>query len=174
MYGDSPAMESSLLRQLHPLKVNPITKEPYLQLPPPHSSIIITPPRLSDAERVLQILNDPRVHMTLQGPPFPYLAEHADFWIGKVKGESDAVLGALQKAAESDGSTAAPIFVGGCPVHNLREVQEDGTDVYLGDVRIDRSFEFEYLRDKVKEEALVKENASRPVGDSEIIWSFGG
>lgn len=58
--------------QLHPLKVNPSTGEPYLPLKS-HPNVILTPPRLSDIPLLPALLNDPGVHVWLVGPPYPYL-----------------------------------------------------------------------------------------------------
>jgi hypothetical protein len=56
---------------LGPLQVNPSTKEPFLRLRK-HPNVIITPPRLIDVPYVVSPLNDERVHVWLQGPPYPY------------------------------------------------------------------------------------------------------
>lgn len=45
-------------------------------------------------------MNDPAIYEWIEGPPTPYLPEHADFWIRFVKGESDATLEYLRKSAE--------------------------------------------------------------------------
>lgn len=58
--------------QLHPLELNPLTKEPFLRLRA-HKNIVITPPRPSDIEGYCLIINDPRVHDWLVGPTIPHL-----------------------------------------------------------------------------------------------------
>lgn len=159
-------------RQLHPLKTNPKTGEPYLQLPAPHENIIITLPRLSDAHRTIELHNDPGIYKTLTGPPFPYLMEHAETWQSFVKEESDNILHALGEA-EAQGNEE-PIFVNGCPIRALREVQDDGTDLYLGDIFIHRCIRFDDLRDAEQEKLRAKENMALPIGDPNIIWDVGG
>ncbi|KAH8119298.1 GNAT domain-containing protein [Phellopilus nigrolimitatus] len=170
-------MSAPLLRQLHPLKIKPKTNEVYLQLAAPLQNIIITPPRLSDAPAITQILNDPRVYKTLEGPPCPYLLEHAESWITSVKKESDVVLKALEDVAEKERQiehgAAGLVVVNGCPVRALREVQDDGTDIFLGDIGISRCVRFHYLRNEGEEAALVTRNAALATGDPEIIWTIG-
>ena len=58
--------------QLYPLEVNQTTGEPFLRLRQ-HQGIILTPPRPSDAEALVQHLNDPLVYQNLAGTPYPYL-----------------------------------------------------------------------------------------------------
>lgn len=168
-------MAMSLPRQFHPLKVNSRTGEPYLQLPAPLDNIIITPNRLSDAQVSIQFLNDPRVYKMLIGPPFPYLPIHAEEWMAKCIESSDAIFETLKTAetGNSGETEATLIHVDGCPVRALREVQPDGTDVFIGDIGIIRSGRFEYLRDKGKEKTLTEYNASLPAGNPEIIWDIG-
>ncbi|KAJ7242581.1 acyl-CoA N-acyltransferase [Mycena haematopus] len=93
--------------QLHPLEVNPKTGEPFLRLLS-HKNIILTPPRLSDAPFLIPLLNDERVIHWLSSPPYPYLPEHAEWFLNHIK----------------------PILkiVDGCPVRTIREVREDGTE----------------------------------------------
>lgn len=159
-----------LSRQLFPLLLNPVTQEPYLRLPSPHENIIITPPRLTDAHTVIGYMNDPKVYETLEGPPYPYLPEHADFWLNMVKKESDDILKELYDAAEKD---SEPIFVGGCPVRSLREVKEDGSDVFIGDIGVFRARRFSHHRDEEKEAELLEKNKTLPVGSPEIVWEIG-
>ncbi|TDL25993.1 acyl-CoA N-acyltransferase [Rickenella mellea] len=157
--------------QLHPLDVNPSSGEVFLRLSSPHENIIITPPRLSDVDVIPALMNDPRVHQTLEGPPYPYLPEHAELWIKAVKSGCDAVLAQLEHAAET--GQMGPIIVDGCPVRILREVREDGTDIFLGDIAIDRNGKFDTSGDTEAEKELELANMARPVGDDEIVWSFG-
>lgn len=55
-----------------PFEFDEKTKEPFIRLAK-HPNIIITPPRLSDAPALINLLNDERVVEWLSGPPFPYL-----------------------------------------------------------------------------------------------------
>ncbi|KAG1812944.1 uncharacterized protein BJ212DRAFT_1518232 [Suillus subaureus] len=132
--------------QLHPLEINPKTGEPFLRLPAPHQSIILTPPR--------------------QGR-----SEHADFWIQFVKEESDATLEYLRKSA-GDFPNGPLQFVGASPVRHIREVKEDGTDVLIGDVNFRRS-PFEEVLDEVERKRLQEDNAKKQAGDPTIQYAIG-
>ncbi|KAJ7664933.1 acyl-CoA N-acyltransferase, partial [Mycena rosella] len=115
--------------QLQPLEVNPTTAEPFLRLLL-HNNIILTPPRLSDGPAMIPLFNDERVYHWLSSPPFPYLPEHAEWWLNQAKEKSDKLLAELE-AAQGD---SAPKIVNGCPVGTIREVKEDGTDIFLGSI----------------------------------------
>lgn len=161
---------------LNSLKRNPQTNELYLQLPSPHHNIILTPPRWSDIPDILPIHNDPRVYKMLIGPPFPHLPEHAESWLGRVKEKSDALISALEgnpddKNVATNKDTGLMIL-GGCPVSSIRELQDDGSDIFLGSLDITRCTRFDYLPDKGRE-ALVEQNLRFAVGDSRIIWEIG-
>lgn len=60
-----------MVSRLGPLEVNQSTKEPFLRLRA-HPNIIITPPRESDIPYIIPPMNDSRVHVWLNGPPYPY------------------------------------------------------------------------------------------------------
>jgi len=70
------------------------------------------------------------------------------------------------------------ITVGYCPVRSLREVQNDGTDIYIGDLGVMRCMHGELMGqgtvDWANKEALEESNNSIAVGDPSIIWSMGG
>lgn len=157
--------------QLHPLQVNERTGEPYLRLPSPHDNIIITPPRTEDIPAIIAALNDPRVYSTLEGPPFPYKEEHAVWWIDHVKAPSDELLQELRQAAD-DGSQSLKV-VAGCPVRTLREVKEDGTDIFLGDIGCDRCG-YPDVVDQEEKSRLTFANDQLPPGDKDIVWCIGG
>ncbi|KAJ6520390.1 acyl-CoA N-acyltransferase [Mycena sanguinolenta] len=125
-------MDSSLNPQLHPLEANPKTGEPFLRLLS-YKNIILTPPRLSDAPLFIPLLNDERVYHWLSSPPYPYLPEHADWWLNQIKPASDQILAELADARND----ATLKIVDACPVRIIREVQEDGTEIFLGDICID-------------------------------------
>jgi len=157
--------------QLHPLQVNERTGEPFLRLPRPHQNIIITPPRLDDVPAIVHRLSDPRVYKTLESPPFPYKEEHGVFWVKKIKDLSDTLLQELRDAAEQ-GMEGLKV-VGGCPVRTLREVQEDGTDIFLGDIGPDRCGFPDLDNDEQEQARLVAANNALAVGDQRIIWCIG-
>ncbi|KAJ7201367.1 acyl-CoA N-acyltransferase [Mycena pura] len=113
--------------QLYPLEVNPTTGEPFLRLLR-HKNIIITPPRLSDAPCLVRILNDERVYPWLSSPPHPYLPEHAEWWLNHVTAISDKLLTELESARDDPERK----IVDGSPVQTIREIKEDGMDIFLG------------------------------------------
>ncbi|KZT02496.1 uncharacterized protein LAESUDRAFT_730244 [Laetiporus sulphureus 93-53] len=156
--------------QLYPLQVNPATGELYLRLSSPLDNIILTSPRTSDAASIVSILNDPKVCRWLEGPPYPYLPSHAESWISMVKEESDVILRELEQANKD--APGEPLKrVRACPVRIIREVQEDGTDVFLGDICLRRcAFQYEELDEQRR---LSEENASREVGDPNLVWCVG-
>lgn len=162
-------MSDAFDSRLTPLKVDPISGEPFLQLPAPLDNIIITPPRLSDAPSVIAHLNDYNVVQWLQGPPYPYTAAHAETWLKQQTQESDAILSALTSADRDKHS----VLVEGCPVTTLREKKEDGTDIMLGDIGIHRCT-FPGTEDPEERARLTRENAERKLGDPDIVWCVGG
>ncbi|KAI0375125.1 acyl-CoA N-acyltransferase [Pilatotrama ljubarskyi] len=157
--------------QFHPLQFHPETGEPFLRLPAPHDKIIITPPRMSDAPTIISYMNDPALYMWLDGPPFPYRPEHAESWLEKVKKGADAAFEELQRA-NAEHSDEPPVLVSACPVRSLREVLEDGTDLFLGDIALVRE-RWPDVADDEEKDRLAKPNAEKPVGDPEIIWCIG-
>ena len=70
------------------------------------------------------------------------------------------------------------VVTDGCPVRFLREIREDGSELFIGDVGIIRGNHGEVVGldgldwdNKAKYEA---ENKALPVGDARIVWSIGG
>ncbi len=143
-----------------------------MRLPSPHDNIIITTPRMSDAPTVIANMNNPAVYKWLDGPPFPYHAEHADSWLESVKKDTDVAFEELERA-QTEHPDEPPVAVDSCPVRIIREVHEDGTDVLLGDVMFVRE-RWPDVLDKEAKDALAKPNSERPAGDPEIIWCIGG
>lgn len=116
-------------------------------------------------------MNDPAIYGWIEGPPIPYLPEHADFWIQLVKRESDATLEYLRKSAEDfpDGPLQ---FVDANPVRYLREVKENGMDVLIGDVNFRRS-PFEEVLNEEERKRLQGDNANKQAGDPTIQYAVG-
>ncbi|OJA14980.1 hypothetical protein AZE42_12059, partial [Rhizopogon vesiculosus] len=157
--------------QFHPLEVNPETGEPFLRLPAPHQSIIITPPREGDQSTLMQYLNDPAIFGWIDESPVPFLPKHADLWVQFVKGQSDAILEYLRKSEEKFPN--GPLqFVDACPVRHIREVKENGTDVLIGDFAFGRG-SFEEVLDGVERKQMQEENAYKKAGDPTIQFSVG-
>ena len=77
--------------------------------------------------------------------------EHAEAYLAKVKPKSDAILKALEDSRQDEG--AALITVEGNPLTAIREVQADGSDLLIGDIKIGpsdaraRGFTTEYSRE---------------------------
>ncbi len=156
---------------IHPLQVDLKTGEPYLRLPFPHDDIIVTPCRPEDVSAIAKVLNDPDIYKWLYSPKYPVLEDQAQERLNRfMKGCKDA-LKELEDVHAADPS-GVNHFVGSCPVKVIREVKEDGTQVYIGEFGV-RRHDFFYVRDIEKREALVGENSRRVVGDPEMIWSIG-
>jgi len=152
-----------------PLLYDEANQEPYLPLLHPHEHIRLTPPRLSDIEATVPILNDRRVYAFLQGPPFPYTTDHAESWVTRIKKGCDDVIAQLEAAPRPSREGAEGSFVvGGCPVRILRERKENGDDVYLGDLGIDRHG-FPLVVDAEERTRKTRENDDKSIGDPTII-----
>lgn len=63
-------------------------------------------------------------------------------------------------------------IVDACPVRSIREVKPDGTEIFLGDIGIQR-YGYEELQGEEKAR-LVDENMTKKTGDPTIVWSVGG
>ncbi len=99
--------------------------------------------------------------------------EHADSWLSHVKLLSDKTLGELDSARDE----ASLRVVDDCPVRYIREVKEDGTDVFIGDVAIIRCPFMDLTSSseisQEEKDRLLAENVSRPAGDPKIVWTIG-
>jgi len=150
-----------------PLRLNERTKEPYLQLPEPHGNIIITPPRQTEADiaALVSIMNERAVWQWLEGPPYPYNEDHARSWLAMISRESDDLFAQLQDNPYQ--------LVGGCPVRILREVLDNGEDIFLGDIRVDGCI-YSWVLDAEERNRLTEENIRKRPGDPSKDWEFGG
>jgi hypothetical protein len=172
---------------------NPLTKEPYLQLPAPCTNIIITPHREHRIEEtsaaMTEILNDPRVYPWLQNPPFPFLPEHGTDRVKMRVRENEALVSILRQEFESpkrqlqsDNSKdqEKSEFFDQCPFSCIREVTERDPatgaplqDIFIGDISLAR-YAFYELRRNSPELALAQEaNNALPAGHKDIVWSIG-
>ncbi|KAI1788791.1 acyl-CoA N-acyltransferase [Ganoderma leucocontextum] len=161
----------SKLSHFHPLQFNPTTGEPFLRLPAPHENVIITPPRMSDGPAIVANMSDPAIYVFLEGPPFPYLPEHADQWLTSITNGTDAAFVTLKHAIEEK-PDEPPILLEHPPVRIIREIREDGSDLFLGDIMFVRE-RYPDMDDKELKETLLQRNAGRTLGDSEIVWCIG-
>lgn len=101
--------------------------------------------------------------------------EHANAWAEMTKGRSDEIFKHL------DGAKDNPVLiaVGGCPVRCIREVNEDGTDTFIGDIGMFRCMNGELMTpdgvvDWENKQSRQDENDNIEVGDPKILWSIGG
>lgn len=157
--------------QFHPLERHPRTDEPFIRLPAPQDRVIITPPRREDVPSIVAILNDYPIKKWLDGPPFPYLTEHAEDWVAQTKEQSDAVMHELRRANQED-PYGPLVTVSGCPVGCLRGVKADGTEIFLGVIEFTRCG-YPDLLDRQEQERMVSKNESRKRGDPETVWCIG-
>ncbi|KAJ7036515.1 GNAT domain-containing protein [Mycena alexandri] len=149
------------------LQYNLTTGEPFLRLPPPFSNIIITPPRMSDVEPSVAIMDDPAVAPFMGNRLGQYTPEKAERWLAKVKAQTDAVVEELRTGAAETGGP-----VSGCPVRHIREERADGTEVYIGDVGLVRSG-WPEVHDVEERTRLASANNALPAGDPNIAWHIG-
>ena len=177
--------------QLYPLQINAITNEPFLRLRK-HENIILTPPRWEDAERLFSSGNDTRVNEWLTVPvPYPMgtfsvlsrtplisfgLVEAAHKFLSRIVPAATKFFENME-AFKDD---ATPRIVGDFPVRAIREVQEDGTDVYIGDIGISRCSYGELMDlngvpvDWENASERKEFNDSLELGDPRILWAIGG
>lgn len=173
---------------------NPLTKEPYLQLPAPCGNIIITPHREHQVEETAAamtvFLNDSRVYSWLQGPPFPFLHEHGQEWVKEKLAEHETLVSILQKefdtpVAHSPGSEPnnqeKQDFFDQSPFVCIREVAERDPetgaplrDVMIGDIGLARYPFYEMKPGSPERVLAVKQNNALPAGHKDIVWTIGG
>ncbi|KAG8830863.1 hypothetical protein FRC18_007475 [Serendipita sp. 400] len=108
---------------------------------------------------MVKFMNDERVYSFLGGPPFPYTHEDGVRWSKSVMERSQSLFRCME-----DGNQ----FLDGCPVSSIREVYEDGSDVYIGDITIGRETP---ERTWVGPEDV--DNLKKPVGDPTILYTVG-
>jgi RimJ/RimL family protein N-acetyltransferase len=122
---------------------------PFIRLPAPLTNIILAPPLYSDGEAVIEILNDPRVYMNLNGPPFPYEQKEWDEWFPLIQKSSSEALIEFQEVEKlrkgvGEGPKEGRRWVSaGSPISAIREVDPvTGEQRFIGTIsfgRADRS-----------------------------------
>ncbi|KIJ57095.1 hypothetical protein M422DRAFT_198478 [Sphaerobolus stellatus SS14] len=149
----------------YPLAVNAKTNEPYIQLPFPHSNIIITPPRQTDADlkAIVSILNQEAVWKWFEGPPYPYETHHGQQWMESMMKESQEILQAISERDPGELATD-------CPVRIIREVQDNGEEIFLGDIYVAKC-QYMYITDPEERKRLTEENKKKDPGNT--VWQFG-
>ena len=102
------------------------------------------------------------------------LSDHGNEFIGLKRNVAEEILKELEDA--KDDPTLK--IVKECPVSYLREVKEDGSDVFIGSLSISTCVHGELMgpdgvdwENKKKQE---DENNSLKTGDARIVWCFGG
>ena len=152
--------------------------EPFLRLLPALDNFILTPPRSSDGEPVVESMNDPRVYNYLIGPPFPYPRSDWDKWYPAiVKGCQRSLElyypNAPYHAPEVELQGGESGDAGQAPVRIIRETDPmTAKQTFVGDVVIRKST-FSEILDKNEKERLKNENDSLPTADKKIIYDIG-
>ena len=99
-------------------------------------------------------------------------SEHGKEFIGLKKGIAEQTLKELDNAKDEHK------FVKECPVSFLREVKDDGSDIFIGILGINPTVYGEIMGpdgvDWENKKKLEDENNSLKTGDTRIIWCFGG
>ena len=158
---------------LSPGDISPTACEPSLRLPAPHQHIVITPPREGDDEHLLTLFGDISVAHCFHTIPIPFCRDDSRAMLSQAKEEADGLLDEL-RTAEKEGPSGKQLkVVGGCPLKHIREVQENGTDVFIGRIWVGRD-QYEDVFGKAERRAAVEENDARPVDDPSIRWTIGG
>ncbi|KAI6038886.1 hypothetical protein EDC04DRAFT_2569184 [Pisolithus marmoratus] len=152
------------------LQINPLTDEPFLRLASPHENIIITPPRVGDDEHLLTLFSDIRIAAWLYPIPIPFTLAHARAMLREAKNEADALLNEIRHL-NTEHPDSHPRFVGGCPIRCIREVQNDGTDIFIGYITVHRGIYADVL-DETECQIVTEENSRKTVGDPSIRWSI--
>ncbi|KEF51147.1 uncharacterized protein A1O9_12761 [Exophiala aquamarina CBS 119918] len=164
-----------------------------ITIPLDQFDLVLSVPHQSDGETTLKALNDPRVYMNLEGPPYPYtpkdrdtwykiVRDGADFhqqqWVELMKNRADDIRGDSQKDAAA-GSNHRKWVGGGQWASTIRaKVRQSGpvaqgtTYPFIGEITVRRSG-FPYIRDTEVRRKTVGVNAELPPGDPNIVWEVG-
>jgi len=153
----------------------------------PTSRIILTPPNIEDCRDVVAALNDPRVYMNLNGPPYPYTEDDYLGWYRVIEEaartnseEMQTIERWWQIAQEAEQNP------GGCRrkwmgkswwVSAIREMtsemSESGEETkFLGEITVRRS-SFLFILDEAERQKKIDENNSLEAGDHKILWEVG-
>jgi hypothetical protein len=103
------------------------------------------------------------------------LSDHGNEFIGLKRNLVEETLKELKEDAKDDPTLK---IVKECPVSFLREVKEDGSDVFIGSLDITTCIYGELMGpdgvDWENKKKLEDENNSLKAGDARIVWCFGG
>jgi len=155
--------------------------------------LLLSVPQLSDGETILKALNDPRVYMNLEGPPFPYTPKDREAWHNIVKDGADLHrqqwIELMQSCTDDSGMGGEQ---NGLPTRNDRkwiggaqwasairakvpktEADAQGsTYPFIGEITIRRSG-FPDIRDPEARRKATEANAELVAGDANILWEVG-
>lgn len=163
-------MSAALLHQIHPLEWDAARNEPFLRLPAPLSHFILTPPRPSDAEDMVEPMNDPRVYNGLRSPPWPFTLDHGTVRVAKTVSNWNRQLKRLEEVA-AQGESASLVTFEFCPVRCVRDATTEKQPL-LGDIHLGRAV-FEWEVDDEKRKRLVDANEALPAGNPAIVYTIG-
>lgn len=96
-------------------------------------------------------------------------AEHAEAWLAGSVAECNAGLADLKDSSSFK-------LVDHCPFRAIREVNEDGSEIFLGDITILRSIYGEIMGgglDWDRKAKFEEENSRLEAGDPNIVWTIG-
>jgi len=157
-------------------------------IPVPHPSmqIILTPPRHSDGPAVLATLNDARVYMNLNGPPYPYTEKDWEEWFpiisyaASTNLEELKVVKELQQAAgDADpicGKAGMPCIGKLMWASTIREVVRSDSgeeeERFIGAITVERS-NFLHILNEEERKKRKEENHSLGQGEPSISWETG-
>ena len=170
----------------------------HLTVPHPSLRLVLTAPRDSDRDAVLQAHNDPRVYMNLEGPAYPYTIKDWQNWHGIITDAAETCLLEWEEKMKNEsgkgqeGSDQGIIpndddrkWVGSKMwVSAIREVisppalpLQSGSalelaEPFIGDIAIRRSG-LRYILDDKQRQIAVEHNAELSPGDPAIIWEIG-
>jgi RimJ/RimL family protein N-acetyltransferase len=152
----------------------------------PHAifNIVLTEPRATDGGAVLQALNDQRVYMNLDGPPFPYTERDWQSWYSIINEASEECRSEWNDLVKDGGQAQASKIVGWqgrewvgrkmwvSTIRALEVSEADGAqERFIGEVDVRRSG-FLHLPKQARHSAVDANTALLP-GDPDIVWEIG-
>ncbi|KAH8835613.1 acyl-CoA N-acyltransferase [Flagelloscypha sp. PMI_526] len=151
-----------------PLLFNSHTQEVFLPVRN-QPKLILTPQRANDGERHVALMNEPKINTMLTTPPFPYTQKDGEDWIKIAQGFLPPLLEQIQAGSN---------YLDGCPVHVVRYLNEDKSDILIGSIAIWRDGGLGredpiVPEDSEEAQRRVALNKSKPTGDPTIVWTIG-
>ena len=154
-----------------------------ISVPHPTLKIVLTRPRESDGASVIAALNDPRVYLNLNTPPFPYTEKDWADRYAKVSRVSDDNLADLQAIHEQQrilGTTQdwqKRKWLGQRQwTSTIRELANGGAEPMdgksLGEIGVQRQ-SFIHVVDAEERQKMIGKNDKLEPGDPRIVWMVG-